>query len=113
MPKPSGLPCALIVVAAVVGGGCSSVDCETLCRKTLECNVAFAPSDDPDENKIVTGERTEIESCALGCEESPIVDVDAADCLDGVAATGDLDTCQPQMLQCLGLDEAVNGGSSA
>ncbi len=111
MPKLAHLPLALVVVAGTFASACSSVDCEALCRRTLACQVAFAPADDPDEQKILTGQRSEIESCRLGCEESPTVTVDAADCIDGVPPADDVDQCQAPILRCLGLDEAISGGA--
>jgi hypothetical protein len=93
--------------AVVLAAGCSSVDCETLCEKTLACEIAFAPGDDPDEAKIISGERSELESCTLGCEESPTVTVESAGCIDTVAPSDDVDVCQPPIMNCLGLAEAV------
>lgn len=94
--------------AVVLASGCSSVDCETLCEKTLACDIAFAPGDDPDEAKIISGERSELESCTLGCEESPTVTVESAGCIDTVAPSDDVAVCQAPIMQCLGLSDAVN-----
>ena len=113
MRTPAHLVSALAVAACLLANGCSSVDCETLCQKTLACEIAFAPGDDPDEQKILAGERSEIESCALGCEESPTVTVDAADCIDGVPPSDDVDVCQPPIMECLGLGEVLGTGEAA
>ena len=104
-------PLALLLLAhsaVVLASGCSSVDCETLCEKTLACEIAFAPGDDPDEAKVVSGERSELESCTLGCEESPTVTVESASCIDTVAPSDDVDACQAPIMQCLGLSDAVD-----
>ena len=114
MRKPAHLVFALVAAAAgMLANGCSSVDCEILCQKTLACDIAFAPDDDPDEQKILTGKRSELESCALGCEESPTVNVDNADCVDGVPPSEDVDVCQPPILECLGLGEVLGTGEAA
>lgn len=94
--------------AVALASGCSSVDCETLCEKTLACEIAFAPGDDPDEAKIVSGERSELESCTLGCEESPTVTVESAGCIDTIAPSDDVAVCQAPIMECLGLSDAVD-----
>lgn len=100
----------LFAAGALGATGCPGVDCEALCQRTLACEVTFAPSDDPDEQKVDSGERTELESCARGCEESPTVTVDSASCVDTVEVTGDPAQCQPAVVECLGLTEALGGG---
>jgi len=94
----------LFFAAAVFGSACAEpeIDCAALCARTLACDVAFVPSDDPDEALIASGERTEAESCALGCEESPVVTVEHAACADGVAITED-EVCQDALLTCFEL----------
>lgn len=84
--------------------GCGpSVDCELLCQRTLACEVTFEAPDDPDEERVASGERTELESCTLGCEASPLVDVDSASCIDEVD-TRDANVCQEEVLTCLEFD---------
>ena len=95
---------AAFLLPTACGG---SVDCEALCTRTLACEVAFAPSDDPDELKVEAGERSELDSCTLGCEESPTVTVESAGCVDEVEIGTDPSTCQDPVLTCLGLEEAV------
>ncbi len=80
-----------------------TVDCEALCNRTLACEVTFVAPDDPDDEKIASGERTELRSCAFGCEASPLVDVDSARCIDQVEV-GDPNECQAPVLDCLGVD---------
>jgi len=98
-----------IFFASLAVGACSSpvVDCDALCARTLACEVTFGPADDPDGEKIVAGERTDAESCALGCEESPTVNVDNATCVDGLEIGSDPAACQDDVLRCLKLDEAT------
>lgn len=100
-------------LASVWLSGCPSVDCEALCQRTLACEVAFAPGDDPDEQQVVSGERTPLESCALGCEESPTVNVDSAACIDAIEITGDPAQCQGPVVDCLGLADAINNAGAA
>ena len=91
---------------AVAGPGCGPrVDCEKLCARTLACEVTFAAPDDPDGEKLASGERTDEEACAIGCEESTYVTVDGARCVDGVD-TSDPEACQPEVLDCLGYTPA-------
>ncbi len=91
--------------ASIAVAGCSTltVDCSALCARTLACEVTFAPADDPDGLKIVAGERTDAESCALGCKESPVVTVEHAACVDSLTITGDAAACQDDVLTCLEL----------
>lgn len=100
---------ALLVPVALGAAGCPSVDCEALCQRTLACEVTFAPSDDPDEQKVDNGDRTALESCALGCQESPTVTIDSASCIDELEVTGDPAQCQPGVVGCLGLSDALAG----
>lgn len=97
----------LFAVAMAGASGCPSVDCEALCQRTLACEITFAPSDDPDEQKVESGERTELASCALGCEESPTVTVESAACVDGVEITADPAACQLPIAECLGIADAL------
>lgn len=96
---------SLGLLTAIAAAGCGpTVDCTNLCQRTLACEVSFQPADDPTEEKVSSGERTELESCALGCEESPLVTVESATCVDGLDVR-DASVCQEQVLQCLGVDE--------
>lgn len=93
------------VIAAIAGAGCGpTVDCTNLCQRTIACEVSFQPADDPTEEKVASGERTELESCAIGCEESELVTVESATCIDGLDVR-DANVCQDQVLQCLGVEE--------
>lgn len=97
---------SLLLLAAIAAAGCGpTVECTNLCQRTLACEVSFQPSDDPTEDKVKSGERSELESCTLGCEESPLVTVESATCVDGLDVR-DPNVCQSQVLQCLGVDEA-------
>ena len=84
------------------GGG--EVNCENLCKRTLACEVSFAPSDDIDGEKLRAGERTDLESCTLGCEENPRVTVESAGCVDEVEITTPAQ-CQQPVLACFGADD--------
>jgi hypothetical protein len=96
------VPVAISAIFVVAGCG-EKVSCENLCTRTLVCEVDFAPSDDLEGAKIDTGERTELESCTLGCEENPAVTPESALCVDEVTnASQDPAVCQPQVLQCFG-----------
>jgi hypothetical protein len=90
--------------AIVFASGCGEkVNCENLCTRTIVCEVDFAPSDDIEGAKIASGERTELESCTLGCEENPAVTPESALCVDEVTnASQDAAVCQPQVLECFG-----------
>ncbi len=95
-------PALLSICFLVAGAGCGeSVDCDALCARTLRCEVSFAAEDDPEGAKVKSGLRTDAESCALGCAESPYVNVESAKCIDGVTEF-DPPVCQPQVLDCLG-----------
>jgi hypothetical protein len=97
---------ALAGLALVALAGCGpSVDCALLCDRTLECQVTFDAPDDPDASRVASGERTEEESCVLGCEASPVVTVERALCIDDLEV-GEPATCQEEVLACLELDEA-------
>lgn len=98
-----------VSVAALAGCPSASVDCDALCARTLACEVTFGPADDPDGAKIIAGERTDAESCALGCAESPTVTVDNALCVDGLEITSDPALCQDDVLRCLQLEATVDG----
>ena len=97
-----------VVVAAAGLSGCQHVDCEALCQRTLACEVSFAPSDDPSEERVELGERTSLQSCALGCEESPTVTVESASCVDELDIGGDPAQCQADVLTCFGLQEVLD-----
>ena len=92
--------------AAGVATGCGGeVNCENLCTRTLTCEVTFAPSDDLEGAKIVSGERTDEQSCALGCAENPAVTTESAQCVDEVTnASQDPVVCQRQVLDCFGAE---------
>jgi len=104
---------ALLVPVALGAAGCPSVDCEALCQRTLACEVTFAPSDDADELKVDNRERPALESCAHGCQESPTVTVESASCIDELEITGDPAQCQPGVVDCLGLTEALAGDDTS
>jgi hypothetical protein len=112
LPRRRWLLTTTMATAALTMTGCPSVDCEALCQRTLACEVTFAPSDDPDEVQVASGARSELESCALGCAESPTVTVEAAACVDGVEITGNAALCQPPVIDCLGLTEALGTGAA-
>ncbi len=99
----------LLVAAAGFLCACpsTSVDCDALCARTLACEVTFGPADDPDGAKVVSGERSDAESCALGCAESPTVNVDNAACVDQLEISSDPALCQDAVLRCLDLEEAA------
>lgn len=98
----------LVVVVAALGPACGGeVNCDNLCLHTLPCEVTFAPSDDIEGEKIKSGERTDAESCALGCAENPAVTVESALCVDEVTATDtNPSTCQAPVLECFGAQVA-------
>lgn len=106
MPRVLSSPLALfVVVTGIAASGCGpSVDCTALCQRTIACEVSFQPEDDPTEEKVASGERTELESCAIGCEESPLVTVESATCIDALDVR-DANVCQAEVLQCLGVEE--------
>jgi hypothetical protein len=94
--------CGAVVCAAL---GCGpTVDCEALCRRTLACEVEFTAPDDPTGAQVASGERSELESCTLGCEASSLVTVESASCIDGLD-TRDAASCQGEVLACLGADD--------
>ena len=93
-----GLSLLALAGAAACGPG---VDCEALCEDALACLVTFDAPDDPDAERVASGERTERESCRLGCEASPRVDPESAACA-AAANTGDPETCQEEMRACFG-----------
>lgn len=97
-------PVAAVVIGA--GAGCGGeVNCQNLCTRTLLCEVEFAPSDDLEGAKIASGERSELQSCALGCEENPAVTPESAQCVDEVTnASQEPVVCQPQVLECFGAE---------
>ncbi len=105
MPSPARLvvaSAACIAAAALAGCG-GEVSCDNLCQHTLACEVTFRPNDDLDGKRIESGERTDLEDCALGCQENPAVTVDSAHCVDDVTrASTDPAVCQPQVLDCFG-----------
>lgn len=96
---------ALLVSSLPIAACGPRVDCEALCARTLACEVTFQPPDDPSERKVQSGERSELESCTLGCEAHPAVTVDNARCIDELEV-GDASVCQDQVLACLELSPA-------
>jgi hypothetical protein len=105
--RPALLLCAAAFCASTATSCAPAIDCEALCARTLACEVTFGPSDDPDGAKIKSGERSDDESCAIGCEESPRVTVDNARCIDALEITSDPAQCQAQVMECLGLAEQL------
>jgi hypothetical protein len=107
--RPVVFASLIAALAGLTATACGpSVSCENLCQRTLACEVSFQPPDDPTEERIATGERTELESCVLGCEASPLVTVESASCVDDLDAQGrlrDAAVCQGEVLACLGVDE--------
>lgn len=103
IPLLSAGPLFLVQLGAV---GCApEVNCENLCQRTLACEVSFAPSDDIQGDKVKSGERTDLESCALGCGENPAVTVESAQCVDEITnKTSDPVQCQAPVLDCFGAD---------
>ena len=92
---------ATALACALLGAGCGpTVDCEALCDRLLACRVTLDAPDDPEGAKIEAGERTEDESCALGCAGSGVVTVERARCVDAVEIR-DPGVCQDEMLVCL------------
>ena len=100
----AALMCPAALSAIVIAAGCGAeVNCENLCTRTITCEVDFKPSDDIDGAKVASGERTDLESCTLGCEENPAVTPESALCVDNVTnASQDPAVCQPQVLDCFG-----------
>jgi hypothetical protein len=99
---------SLVLAAVGLSTSCTpEVDCGALCARTLACEVTFGPTDDPEGQKITSGERTDDESCAVGCEESPLVTVDNARCIDALQITSDPEQCQQQVMDCLGLEDQL------
>ena len=88
-------------LVALSTAACSPVDCDAVCDRTLACGVSFDAPDDPDGARIRSGERSEAESCVLGCQTSPLVDHEAARCIADVRP-GDAEVCEDQVAACLG-----------
>jgi hypothetical protein len=99
--------CGLLCLWLVGVIGCQEVDCEALCQRTLACEVTFAPSDDPAEELVARGDRTALQSCVLGCSESPTVTLESAACIDDLTIGGDPAECQPGVVTCLGVQDAI------
>lgn len=102
----SSRPVVLLAIAFAIGAlaiaGCGpDVDCETVCETALACEVSFQPPDDPAEELVARGERSELESCVIGCRASPLVDAESAACVGTVEAR-DANVCQADVLDCLG-----------
>lgn len=95
-----------LVASLGSGAGCGpAVNCENLCTRTLLCEVSFAPSDDLEGARIRSGERTDAESCRLGCEENPAVTAESARCVDEITdETTDPLQCQQPVLACFGAE---------
>lgn len=94
-----------VVPFALLAGCGPQVDCELLCQRTLACEVTFEAPDDPNDRLVEAGERTELESCAVGCRASPLVTVESASCIDDLD-TRDPGVCQDQVLECLAVPES-------
>lgn len=95
----------LVFACAVLTPACEPpVDCTALCERLLYCQVTFQASDDPNALKVEAGERTELESCRLGCEAHPRATPKGAQCV-GALELGDPGVCQTQSLACLNLDD--------
>jgi hypothetical protein len=95
-------PLASLLLLPLLSSCGPHVDCDALCARTLACEVTFAASDDPTGAKIKSGERTDAQACAIGCNENPVVTVDTARCVDAVTIT-DAATCQEPVKTCFGL----------
>jgi hypothetical protein len=106
-PVLPALACAFLLSLTACGG--DEVNCENLCKHTLACEVSFAPSDDLEGKKIKSGERTDLESCTLGCEENPRVTEESARCVDQVTVTT-AEQCQEPVLDCFGAADAQPTG---
>jgi len=102
--RPLVVSLATVVALSTTIACEATVDCESLCARTLACDVEFTAPDDPDGDKVASGERSELESCVLGCEVSPLVTLESASCVDGLD-TSDPATCQGEVLDCLGASE--------
>ncbi len=109
-PRLALVSALLVPLAAQTA--CSSVDCEALCQRTLACEITFAPGDDPNGQLVDSGERSALESCALGCAESPTVTVESAACVDGVEINGDPALCQRPVAECLGVAAALDDNAA-
>jgi hypothetical protein len=94
--------CAIAAAQLLLSACGETIDCELLCQRTLACEVTFEAPDDPDGLRV-PGERSELESCTLGCQASPLVDVASASCIDELD-TRDANVCQEQVLSCLEYD---------
>jgi hypothetical protein len=102
---PAFAAIALGAIASLATAGCAPpVDCAAVCERTLACEVSFQPPDDPAEERVERGERTELESCTLGCQASPLVDEESAACISTLD-TRDANVCQADVLDCLGAGE--------
>ena len=87
--------------------GCGDpVDCGSVCETALECEVTFDAPDDPDEEKIESGERSDLESCIMGCNQSELVTPASADCIEALD-TENTAACQEATLECLEVVEAT------
>jgi hypothetical protein len=99
--------CGLLTVWLVGVVGCQDVDCEAVCQRTLACEVTFAPLDDPAEERVARGDRTALQSCTLGCSDSPTVTPESAACIDDLTIGGDPAQCQSGVVTCLGVQDAI------
>jgi hypothetical protein len=100
----------LVLMLTTLGAACQQpVDCSALCQDALQCEVEFRPGDDPEGEKITSGERSAVTSCVLGCEESPIVTQGTADCIAQlpIDTTTPAASCQTEVLTCLGVDDEI------
>lgn len=112
MEPPASASCGAVLVglvglsvASALAGCEPEVLCENLCTRTLACEVTFAPSDDVDGNRILLGERSELQSCVRGCEESPAVTAESGRCVDAVTdKDSDPVTCQVPVAACFNIE---------
>ena len=99
-----GISFALLVTANSSCVGCGEpVDCTSVCEKALECEVTFDAPDDPDEEQIESGERSELESCVMGCNQSELVTSESAQCIDSIDSENPA-ICQEMTLDCLEIE---------
>jgi hypothetical protein len=95
----------LLLLNGVSCAGCEPpVDCEALCSKSLACEVTFDAPDDPIDAKIESGERTELESCVMGCNDSSLVTQESAQCIEDLESENAA-VCQQQVLDCLAISD--------
>ncbi|MFH1808477.1 MAG: hypothetical protein ABIJ09_07025 [Pseudomonadota bacterium] len=103
------MPRIALVVLSISGWvcACPGPDCLAICDHSLACDVTFTPADDPNLRKIESGERTDRESCELGCRESLSVDAASEACILGVEAR-EPEQCRAELQTCLGWVDSGN-----